>query len=634
MSGDSPSLTSALAAPFAHFKEQWLENLRDLNVCSQRGLGERFDSSIGAGSVLMPYGGKTQTSPSECMVAKIPVLHGDTSTGTAMSHGFTPALSAWSPFHGAVYAIVEAAARIVAVGGDYRTVRLTLQEYFEKLGHDPKKWGKPAAALLGAFHAQKQLGIPAIGGKDSMSGSFNHLSVPPTLAAFAVARVDVNQVIGSAFTRAGNRIVWVPLKRDAYELPDFAMLHRNFRAVHQAIQKGQVQSAASVRLGGLAASLTRMCFGNRVGVELSAPLESAAWFAPQFGSLVLEMEGALDPAQVLPSVEYQVLGRTIEQPILRVNQVEISLEDAYQAWTQPLEKVFPSHGTVTPASEIPPAYTRTQARSAAVKIARPRVLLTVFPGTNCEYETARAFEKAGAETDLFIMRNLAPRDVDESVAGLAKKSAQAQIVVIPGGFSAGDEPEGSGKFMAAVFRNAGVKDAVHELLRNRDGLMLGVCNGFTAMIKLGLVPHGDIRDMDAESPTLTFNTIGRHIAQMVRIKVHSSLSPWFALSRVNDVHIVPISHGEGRFVASEAVTRQLFESGQVATLYVDEAGRPNNDPESNPNGSMYCIEGITSPDGRVLGKMAHSERKGTHVSKNVPGDKDQRIFESGVGYFR
>lgn len=616
------------------FKERWLENLKDLNVCCQRGLGERFDSSIGAGSVLMPYGGKTQTSPAECMVAKIPVLQGDTTTGTAMSHGFTPALAAWSPFHGAVDAIVEAVARIVAVGGDYRSIRLSLQEYFEKLGTDPIKWGKPAAALLGAFYAQKRLGIPAIGGKDSMSGSFKQMSVPPTLVAFAVALVDVRQVIGSAFTRTGSQVVYVPLPRDRYELPDFAALDRIYRAVHQAIQNGQVLSAGSVRGGGLAASLTRMCFGNQLGVELTSNLEPAAWFEPRIGSLVLEMDGALHPAQVLPGIEFQALGRTTERTVVQLNGLEIPLNEAFQAWTEPLEKVFPSHGTVTPALEIPPAYDRKGPGHAAVKIARPRVLLTVFPGTNCEYDTARAFEKAGAVTDLFVMRNLAPRDVDESVAELAGKIARAQILVIPGGFSAGDEPEGSGKFMAAVFRNARVKEAVHGLLRQRDGLMLGVCNGFQAMIKLGLVPYGEIRDMTPESPTLTFNTIGRHIARMTRIKVHSSLSPWFSLTRVNDVHIVPISHGEGRFVASEPVIRQLFERGQVATLYVDEAGRPANDPESNPNGSMYCIEGITSPDGRVLGKMAHSERIGSHVAKNVPGDQDQRIFEAGVGYFR
>lgn len=615
-------------------KRQWLENLKDLNVCCQRGLGERFDSSIGAGSVLMPYGGKTQTSPAECMVAKIPVLHGDTTTATAMSHGFNPALSTWSPFHGAVYAIVEAVAKIAAVGGDYRTARLTLQEYFEKLGTDPRKWGKPAAALLGAFYAQKRLGTPAIGGKDSMSGTFKHMSVPPTLVAFAVAAVDATRVIGSAFTQAGSHIVWIPLKRDSYDLPDFSTLDRHYRATHQAIQNGKILSASSVRWGGLAASISRMCFGNQVGVQWTAPMEPASFFTPQFGSLILEIDGSLDPAQVLPGVELQVLGRTSEHPVLQIRKLEIPLSEAFEAWSQPLEKVFPSHGTVTPATGIPPAYTQKPPRSAAVKIARPRVLLTVFPGTNCEYDTARAFEKAGAVPDLFVMRNLTPRDVDESVAELAEKIAHAQILVIPGGFSAGDEPEGSGKFMAAVFRNRRVKDSVHALLRERDGLMLGICNGFQAMIKLGLVPHGEIRDMGPESPTLTFNTIGRHIARMTRIKVHSSLSPWFALSRINDVHMVPISHGEGRFVASEAVTRRLFENGQVATLYVDEAGRPANDPESNPNGSLYCIEGITSPDGRVLGKMAHSERIGANVSKNVPGDKDQRIFESGVQYFR
>ncbi|HYG34977.1 MAG TPA: phosphoribosylformylglycinamidine synthase subunit PurQ, partial [Clostridia bacterium] len=361
---------------------------------------------------------------------------------------------------------------------------------------------------------------------------------------------------------------------------------------------------------------------------------TASWFVPHLGSLVLEIDGKLDPAQVLPGVELQVVGQTTDQPVLSLKQAQIPLKEAFEAWSQPLEKVFPSHGTVTPFREVPPASTRKSSAKPAVKVARPRVLVTTFPGTNCEYDTARAFERAGAVADCFIMRNLTERDVDDSIATLVKQIENSQILMIPGGFSAGDEPDGSGKFIAAVFRNARVKDAVHRLLQQRDGLVLGICNGFQALIKLGLVPYGEIRDMDANSPTLTFNTIGRHISRMVRTKVYSSLSPWLALSQVNDVHIIPVSHGEGRFVASEQQIQQLFQAGQVATLYVDEVGRPANDPDSNPNGSLYCIEGITSPDGRVLGKMAHSERQGTNVSKNVPGEKDQRLFESGVAYFR
>lgn len=621
---------AALAKHKDDLRAAWLENLSDLNVCSQRGLVERFDGSIGARSVFMPLGGKTQSSPVEAMVAKIPVLEGDTTTGTIMSHGFTPALARWSPFHGAVYAIVESVAKIVATGGDYRAIRLTLQEYFEKLGTDPKKWGKPTAALLGAFLVQQKLGIAAIGGKDSMSGSFKNLSVPPTLVSFAVAAADISQVISSAFTQAGSQIVFVPLKRDAAEMPDFGALDQAFQAVRQAILDGSVLSAAVVRTGGLAAAVSKMAFGNELGVELTASLGAADWFAPNIGGLVLEMA----PSRLLPIPDVQILGRTIGEPVLRVNRVEIPLAEALQAWTQPLEKIFPSYGTVAAADGIPAPFSGKSPIKPSTKVARPRVLITVFPGSNCEYDTARAFEKAGAVSDVFVMRNLTPGDVDESVQELADKIAQSQIVVVPGGFSAGDEPDGSGKFIAAVFRNGRVKDAVHRLLRERDGLMLGICNGFQAIIKLGLVPYGEIRDMDAESPTLTFNTINRHISRMVRTRVQSSLSPWFASSRVGDVHIIPVSHGEGRFVAGEATIQKLFQTGQVATLYVDEAGRPVNDPVSNPNGSLCCIEGITSPDGRVLGKMAHSERQGPNVSKNIPGAKDQRIFESGVAYFK
>jgi phosphoribosylformylglycinamidine synthase len=620
----------AVAPHTGDLRAAWLANLADLNVCSQRGMVERFDGSIGARSVFMPLGGRTQSSPVEAMVAKIPVLEGDTTTGTVMSHGFTPALARWSPFHGAVYAIVESVAKVVATGGDYRKIRLTLQEYFEKLGNDPRKWGKPAAALLGAFHAQRKLGIAAIGGKDSMSGTFQNLSVPPTLVSFAVTTVDVDKVISSAFASAGNPIVFVPVKRDAAEMPDFAAMDRAFTAVHQAIQDGAVLSASVVRTGGLAAALSRMAFGNQIGADLTASLAAGDWFAPQIGGLVLELAKGTS----LPVEGLQVLGQTLAQPVFRIGKVEVALADALQAWTQPLDRIFPAYGTTTPAAEIPALFSTGKPRKCAVKVARPRVLLTVFPGTNCEYDTARAFEKAGAVCDIFVMRNLTASDVDESVAELTRKIAESQMVVVPGGFSSGDEPEGSGKFIAAVFRNGRIKDEVHRLLRQRDGLMLGICNGFQALIKLGLVPYGEIRDMDAQSPTLTFNTINRHISRMVRTKVYSSISPWLAHSQVGDVHIIPVSHGEGRFVAGEEAIRNLFRAGQVCTLYVDENGQPVNDPVSNPNGSLYCIEGITSPDGRVLGKMAHSERQGMNVSKNIPGEKYQPIFAAGVDYFR
>ena len=612
----------------------WLETLSDLNVCSQRGLVERFDSTIGAGSVLLPFGGRTQTSPVEAMVARLPVLHGETGTGTAMSHGFTPSLARWSPFHGAVYAVVEAVSKIVATGGDARTVRLTLQEYFEKLGTDPKKWGKPTAALLGAFWTQLRLGTPAIGGKDSMSGSFRDLAVPPTLVAFAVTPLRLSGVISAAFTRPESHVVWVPVRRDEGEMPDFETLGRIYSVVREALARGEVLAAAVVRTGGVAAVLSRMCFGNRVGVELTAGLEPAAWFRPELGSVVLEVAGTADPATVLPGVESVLLGRTIAATEIRGPGLTLTLDEAFRAWQQPLDGVFPAVGPAEPRVVIPPPCQKPSPRRSAAKIARPRVLITVFPGSNCEYDSARAFAKAGAVAELFVMRNLTPADVEESVATLAGQIDRAQMLLLPGGFSAGDEPDGSGKFMAAVFRNLRVKEAVDRLLKERDGLVLGICNGFQALIKLGLVPYGEIRPMAPESPTLTFNSIGRHISRMVRTRVHSSLSPWHALNQVGEVHLIPISHGEGRFVAPEACLQELFRNGQVATLYVDEEGQPANTPESNPNGSQYCIEGLSSPDGRVLGKMAHSERKGPHVAKNVPGEQDQRLFESGAAYFR
>jgi phosphoribosylformylglycinamidine synthase len=628
------SLIPAVKKCRKDLRRAWLTNLSNLNVCSQRGMVERFDSTIGAGSVLMPFGGRTQNSPAECMVAKLPVRNGDTLTGTIMSHGFTPTLSLWSPFHGAVYAIVESLSKIAAVGGDTRTARLTLQEYFEKLGDDPKKWGKPASALLGAFFAQLKLGVPAIGGKDSMSGSFKQMSVPPTLVSFAVSPVDVSQVISSAFTQADSHLVFLPLKRDAVELPDFTYLDNLYQSVQQAIRKGQVRSAGVVRIGGLAATLSKMCFGNQLGVALKNQENQDSWFTPNIGSLVLELDAKTDISKALPGIEYQVLGRTVAKPVIRIGQVVVKLEDAFTAWSTPLDSVFPQQGSVAATGKIPPAFAAKKVLKPAAKIAKPRVLITVFPGTNCEYDTARAFERAGAVTDIFVMKNLFPQDVDESIRSLVQKITKSQIVVLPGGFSAGDEPEGSGKFIAAVFRNGRVKDAVHTMLGQRDGLMLGICNGFQALIKLGLVPHGEIRDMDPESPTLTFNTIGRHISRMIRTKVYSTLSPWLSLSHVNDVHMLPVSHGEGRFVAGEKTIKQLFKAGQVATLYVDEKGKPTNDPDSNPNGSLYCIEGITSPDGRVFGKMGHTERTGVNIFKNIPGKNDQPLFESGVAYFR
>ncbi|SDF69509.1 phosphoribosylformylglycinamidine synthase [Sporolituus thermophilus] len=608
----------------------WLTNLQDLNICSQKGLVERFDSTIGAGTVLMPFGGKYQATPAEGMAAKLPVLDGETTTATLMTFGFQPQLATWSPFHGAVYAVVEAVAKSVAMGGDYRTIRLTLQEYFEKLGKDPHKWGKPFSALLGAFYAQKQLGIPAIGGKDSMSGTFMDLNVPPTLVAFAVNVTDAGRIVSPEFKEAGNLVVLIPAPRDDQELPRFEILSRNFAKVTELIRAGLVRAATAVRYGGLAAALSKMAFGNRIGFVAAAQLAPEAWFSADYGSFVLELDGKADLSK-LEDVDYVILGHTTAAPVIRLGQTEISLAEAYTAWEQPLETVFPTKAAEPPTPRVIACERRS--RKGSVRVAKPRVLIPVFPGTNCEYDSARAFTQAGGLVDMMVVRNLTPAQIEESIDELARRIGRAQIVMLPGGFSAGDEPDGSGKFIATLLRNPKVKDAVHDLLKRRDGLMLGICNGFQALIKLGLVPYGEIRDITPDSPTLTFNAIGRHVSCMVRTKVVSTLSPWFNNARLGDIHTVAVSHGEGRFVAPPAVLDELIANGQIATQYVDLDGKPSSDIRYNPNGSLEAVEGITSPDGRVLGKMAHSERIGRYVAINVPGDKDQGIFAAGVQYF-
>lgn len=616
-----------------HLPEAWLNNLRDLNVCSQQGLVERFDSTIGAGSVLLPFGGKHQATPVEGMVAKIPLLSGDTTTGTLMTFGYNPQLAKWSPFHGALYAVVEAVAKVVATGGSCQRIRLTLQEFFEKLGQDPVRWGKPFSALLGAFYAQKNLGIPAIGGKDSMSGTFKDLNVPPTLVAFAVDVVDVGRTISPEFKRAGSHVVLVPLARNEHELPDFAKASAGFAKVTEMIEAGQVLAAHTVRAGGAAAAVTKMSFGNRIGMVFTDQTAPPALFTPDLGSLVLEIDEGVDLDKAFGQVEYRLLGHTQAKPAIAVNGVEISIEEAFEAWSEPLERIFPTKTESVSARPASIAYNRRGNVKPAVKVAKPRVFIPVFPGTNCEYDSTRAFEKAGGTVETMVIRNLTAAEIEQSVEEMARKIGRSQIIMIPGGFSAGDEPDGSGKFIATVFRNPRVKEAVMDLLKNRDGLMLGICNGFQALIKLGLVPYGEIRDITKECPTLTFNTIGRHVSRMVRTKVVSTLSPWFNNINVGDIFTIPISHGEGRFVASDRVVDDLISNGQVATQYVDLDGHPSYDIASNPNGSVQAIEGITSPDGRILGKMGHSERVGTNVAKNVPGAKDQMLFEAGVRYF-
>lgn len=619
-------------------KSAWLENLKGLNTCSQRGLVERFDSTVGGGTVLMPFGGKYQYTPTEAMAAKIPVLSGETTTATLMAYGFNPEISTWSPFHGAVYAVVEAVAKIVAAGGDYRSVRTSLQEYFEKLGSSTRRWGKPFSALLGAFHALAELGIPAIGGKDSMSGSFEDMDVPPTLIAFAVDATDVRKVISPEFKKPGSVVVYVKLPGDEYELPQFDLLRTHLAGISQLLAEGKILSARTVRTGGIAAALSEMAFGNKIGFEFTASLEAAELFAADYGSFLLEIEKDKeeDMVNLFKQINYRVLGNTLDIPVIRLKlkdaEIEIAIDDALSVWEGPLEAIFP---TCTGTDSIPetPLFTRRNMERPPVKIARPRVLVPVFPGTNCEYETRTAFERAGAVVDTLVFRNLTPRDIDESLGALTEKIHQSQIVVIPGGFSAGDEPDGSGKFIAAVFRNPRVKESIMKLLKERDGLMLGICNGFQALIKLGLVPYGEVRDMDETSPTLTFNRIGRHVSRMVRTKIVSVLSPWFIHHEPGDIHIIPASHGEGRFIAGPGVIQRLMERGQIATQYVDVQGNPSLDTVFNINGSMNAVEGITSPDGRVLGKMGHTERIGSHVAVNVPGDKHQKLFESGTAYF-
>ena len=612
----------------------WLDNLRQLNVCSQKGLVEMFDSSIGAGTVLMPFGGIYQATPTEGMAAKIPVLTGTTNTATLMTYGYDPRLSKWSPFHGAVYAVVEAVAKVVAMGGNYHNIRLTLQEYFERLGVDAVKWGNPFSALLGALHAQQQLGIAAIGGKDSMSGTFKELSVPPTLVAFAVNVVKASQVISPEFKQVGSQVVLVPMLRNQYELPEFTTLGQNYDKITALIAAGKVVAAHTIKVGGLAAAISKMSFGNRIGMVFTSNIVKKELFAADYGSLILEIPKDIPIEQVIGDMACTILGYTQEQPVIEINGSTIAIDIAQAAWEEPLEQVFPTQ--VVPIEEKPQQvlFTKSHSPKPHHSIVKPSIFIPVFPGTNCEYDSGRAFEMAGGMVDTMVIRNLTPQALEESIGEMVKRINNAQIIMLPGGFSAGDEPDGSGKFIATLFRNAKMKEAVANFLSKRDGLMLGICNGFQALIKLGLVPYGEIVDLSRDCPTLTYNKIGRHISCMVETKVVSKLSPWFNNVQLGDVYSIPASHGEGRFVASPAVLASLRENGQIASQYVDKSGQPTYDIRYNPNGSVDAVEAITSPDGRILGKMGHSERIGTDVVKNVPGHKDQQLFAAGVEYFR
>lgn len=615
-------------------KTKWLEVLSDLNVCSQKGLCEKFDSTIGANSVLMPFGGKYQLTPSDGMAAKVPVLSGKTNTATVMTFGYNPNLSSWSPYHGSTYAIVESVSKAVALGADYKNVYLTFQEYFERLGTDPKRWGKPFAALLGAYRTQLELGIASIGGKDSMSGSFNELDVPPTLTSFAVAPVKADKVISQEFKSSGTKVVMFPVKRDENDLPDFDALKKMYDTVHGLIENGAVKSASVVKGFGLAETISKMSFGNMIGFRFNSDIDEKLLFNAPLGSIVAEIGDASSLMTIGDGVQPIEIGETQVKASIDMGSVSISLDEAAETWKKPLEKVFPTKaGNFTKAPETY-SYDKRGITVATEKFAKPRIFIPVFPGTNCEYDTARVFENAGGVADVFVIRNLSAQDVAYSMREMEKRINNSQIVMIPGGFSGGDEPEGSGKFIATAFRNPLVKDAVMNMLKNRDGLMLGICNGFQALIKLGLVPYGEIRDLDSFSPTLTFNTLGRHVSCMVQTRIASNKSPWLANVNTGDIHTIAVSHGEGRFIASEEQIEELARNGQIATQYVNLEGRATYDIEWNPNGSAAAIEGITSPDGRVLGKMGHSERIGEHIAFNVPGEKNQKLFEAGVNYFK
>ena len=617
-----------------NLKESWLHNLRDLNVCSQQGLAERFDSTVGAGTVLLPFGGKHQLTPPEGMAAKIPVLDGDTNTATMMTYGYNPYLSSWSPFHGALYAVVEAVAKIAAMGGDWQRIRLTLQEYFEKLGDNPTKWGKPVSALLGALYAQQKLGIAAIGGKDSMSGTFMELHVPPTLVAFAVAVGQAQHIMSPEFKRPGSPVVLLPLPRDEAQMPCFTTLKANLTKVNELIGQGKILAAHTVRVGGVAAAISKMAFGNKIGFAFTNTIDKSIMFRPNYGAIILEIADTIDLPTCMSGSDYIVLGHTTDQAIIAVGDCHIPLTEALDAWQQPLDCIFPERKQRSGQRLDINNYNSRNTSRPIIRTACPTVLIPVFPGTNCEYDSARVFRQAGAHVELLVFRNLTAQAVQESLDALAQGVDKAQIVMLPGGFSAGDEPDGAGKFIATAFRSPQVKEAVNRLLGQRDGLMLGICNGFQALIKLGLVPYGEIRDMDENSPTLTYNTIGRHVSAMVQTRITSTLSPWLANIAIGDIHTVPVSHGEGRFVASPEVVDKLISQGQVAAQYVIPDGQATNADYYNPNGALYAIEALTSPDGRVLGKMAHSERTGSYVAKNIPGQKEQGIFAAGVKYFK
>ena len=631
---DIPSLEESVfqKQEVTDVKAKWLDVLKDLNVCSQKGLVEMFDGSIGAGSVFMPHGGKYQMTETQAMVAKVPVLNGTTDAVSMMSFGFDPYLSSWSPYHGAIYAVVESIAKIVAAGGDYKKIRFTFQEYFRRMTEDPKRWSQPFAALLGAYDAQLGFGLPSIGGKDSMSGTFQDIDVPPTLVSFAVDMATEKEIITPELKKAGNKLILVKTERNKYDLPVYEQIMDQYGKFTDDIHNGAIVSAYALDRHGIISAVSKMAFGNGLGVELNSELSAMDAFAPAFGDLVAEV--AADKLDKL-TVDYKIIGEVSENKLFKYGDAEITLAEAKAAWEEPLEKVFATKSATSSDEKIKERlFNTSDIHICSHKLAQPTVFIPVFPGTNCEYDSKKAFERAGAKVITKVFKNLDATGIRESVDEFEKAISQAQMIMFPGGFSAGDEPDGSAKFFATAFQNAKIKEAVEKLLNERDGLALGICNGFQALIKLGLVPYGQIVGQNEDSPTLTYNTIGRHISKMVYTKVVTNKSPWLQNAQLGGVYTNPASHGEGRFVANDEWIEKLFANGQVATQYCDPEGNISMDEEWNVNGSYYAIEGITSPDGRVLGKMAHSERRGDSVAINIYGEQDLKIFESGVKYFK
>ncbi len=617
------------------FKAAMLATLNDLNACSQKGLVEMFDGSIGAGSVFMPYGGKYQLTETQSMVAKLPVLNGKSNAVTMMAYGFDPYLSSWSPYHGAVYAITESMAKIVAAGGDFTKIRFTFQEYFRRMTEEPSRWSQPFAALLGAYDAQIGYGLPSIGGKDSMSGTFNDIDVPPTLVSFAVDVAQQKDIITPELKQTGDKLVVFEMPKNQYDLPDYQAVMELYGEVAKLIADGVILAAYALDAKGIAAAAAKMAFGNQMGVQFDSGLAIQELFANTMGSMIAEVPENQLEALVQCGVAYKTVGTVLaEKEGFVYKDVTLPMDEAIQAWTSKLEKVFPTRSGSTENKVVETKlYNTDTVYICKHKTAKPTVFIPVFPGTNCEYDSAAAFERAGAQAVTKVFRNLSASDIRESVAEFEKTIAQAQIIMFPGGFSAGDEPDGSAKFFATAFQNERMKEAVNRLLNERDGLALGVCNGFQAMIKLGLVPYGEIVGQSDNSPTLTYNTINRHISKMVYTKVVTNKSPWLRLTELGKTYVTPASHGEGRFVASKEWIDKLFANGQVATQYADVNGNVTMDEEWNVNGSYAAIEGITSPDGRCLGRMAHIERRGDAVAMNIYGEQDLKIFEAGVQYF-